>query len=73
MALLWTYVEEGIPAHTVQIRATAGCLTPSGRPPSVFRYLIARNDKREGALSISLEVALAVAGSLSVSGSTGMG
>ena len=53
--------------------SAAGCFTPLGRPPCVFLYLPARNDKREGALMISLVVALAVATRLSDGDSTGGG
>ena len=42
-------------------RSVVGCFTPSGRPPSVFLCLLARNYRREGASRISLMVALAVA------------
>ena len=52
-------------------RAAVGCFTPLGRPPSVSLCLLARNDKREGALRISLAVALAIDARSSVDESTG--
>ena len=64
----------GMPSSTYVFRRhTAGCFTPSGRPPSVFLYLLARNDMREGASRISLAVALAVAARSSVGESMGGG
>ena len=53
-----------------QIRSAVGCVTPSGRPPSVFRCLLERSYRREGALRIYLAVALAIAAISSVSGAT---
>ena len=44
---------------------------PLGRPPSISRCLLARNDKREGALRIYLVVSLALAARSSISGATG--
>ena len=67
-------VWEGIPSSPyLWRRAAAGCFTPSGRPPSVFLCLLARNDRREGASRISLAVALAVAARSSVGESMGGG
>ena len=44
-----------------------------GRPPSVFRFLLVRNDKRKGVLRMFLAADLAVAARSSISGSTGKG
>ena len=64
----------GMPSSTYFLRrATAGCFAPSGRPPSVFLCLLARNDRREGASRISLAVALAVAVRSSIGELTGRG
>ena len=64
----------GMPSYTYLFRrAAAGCVAPSGRPPSVFLCLLARNDKMEGASRISLAVALAVAARSSLGESTGGG
>ena len=67
----WEYhggpVWAGITSSTYDsMRSVAGCLTPSGRLPSVFRCLEARNDSRDGALRISLAVALVVSAISSV-------
>ena len=48
------------------MRPAAGFLTASGSLPSVFLYLEARKARRNGALWIYLEVALAVAAWLSI-------
>ena len=64
----------GVPSSTyVWRRAATGCFTLLGRPTSVLLCLLVRNNKREGALRISLAVALAVADRSSVSESTGGG
>ena len=53
------------------MRAAAGCLTLSASLTSVFRCLEAKNDRRDGALSIYLAVALAVAARSSIGVATG--
>ena len=64
----------GMPSSTyIWRRAAAGCFTSVGRPLSVFLCLLARNDKREGALRISLAVALDVSARSSVGELTGGG
>ena len=55
------------------MRATYGFLTPSGKLPSIFRCLEARNDRRGGALRISLAVALSVSARSSVGVAAGGG
>ena len=70
----WGAVRSRIPSSTYLLKRTvAGCFTPLGRPPSVFLCLLGSNDKREGALRISLLVALAVDARSSVGESIGEG
>ena len=64
----------GMPYYTdAWSRSAAGRITPSGRPTSAFRCLIAMNYKKEGALSIYLAVDLDVVAWSSASGATGGG